>query len=446
MKNVLILGGVVAAVVGCSKGASSGELQVQGNPAINKPPSVTTPNTAPGTAPSTEGVRPGKTIGGPPQVSRSSSSLPVQTIPARQDQPMSRPPEQPKENPAAAPPKQGEKVADNFHIEMGDHAVEVEGICKLTEDSAVCWKPDGGKNESLAAELTNAIKSKNDNYSSTFQFKFLKKNRVLVLKSVVKPTKSGTSMSYNYGLMNDSYGGMEGREAWTTGNSAFSGSSGSGFDQTRTERQVLTGAFNKDTKTFPLRYQFTNSSMERKVIPFAKGRFMIDGNSYEILSISDKPDAGNPGNNMYMGGMNGMNPGAKPQKMTYIKIQVVSITNPNMILNLSPADDSGMPFAGLSDKGEPISAAEMRKQQEAENKKMMEDQKAGKGYNYNGMNRMRNYIQSIGLDPSYYNMPGRPQGPIASALNVETSKIKKLSVMISNRTVFVFDKIHLDPN
>ena len=342
----------------------------------------------------------------------------------------------------AAPPKPSEKVAGDYKIDMGPKTVEVEGICKLTEEEAICWKPDGHKSETLATELTNAIKSKADSYSNTFQFKFMKKNRILVLKTTSKPPKPGTSMSYNNGLLNDYMGGSEMREGWSQNSGIFSMANGSSFDQTQTERQVLTGAFNKETKTFPLRYQFTNSSMERKTIPFAKGQFTIDGNTYDILSISDKPD---PSYQAYTGGMS---PGAKQQKMTWLKVQAVKITNPNTILTLTPADDSGIPFAGLNDKGEPISADEMRKQQEADMKKMMEAQKAGKPYEgiRRGGTMMNNYIQAIMLDPSGYNGMGRPSGQFSSQVNVDAPKIKKLSVSISHRTVYVFDKIKLDAN
>jgi hypothetical protein len=442
MKQGYIFVGVLTAVVGCSKDMASADLQSQANnPPKGGPPQVQADlNHVPSNAGQTAPVSPAGGVGNPDRRIQS-RSLPVQNASMQPNQP-NTPPEQPKENPAAAPPRQGEKVAENNKIEVGNRSVEVEGVCKLTEDSAVCWKPDGEKFEALATELTNAIKSKSDNYSNNFQFKFMKKNRILVMKTVTKPMKAGSPMmgGYSLGLMNDYSGMSEGKEGWNNGNSAFSSSSGNGFDDTRTERQVLTGAFNKETKTFPLRYQYTTSKMERKVIPFAKGQFTIEGNSYEIVSIGDKPENGQPNNGMYMGGMQ---PGMKPPKYTYVKINVVKITNPYTILNLSPADDSGTPYSGLNTKGEPISAAEMRKIQEEENKKMMEAQKSGKSYMYNGMGRnMGSYIQSINLDPSN----GARAGSIIQAINVDTSKIKKLSVNVSTRTVFVFDKIKLDAN
>ena len=447
MKKSLGILGLTAVIAGCSKGVPA-ESQAQGQPSQPESPPVNQPkDSSPSTGsqsattskPSATAQNTGAPISKSSQLTVETRSMPVNPTTAP-------PPESPKENLAAAPPRQGEKVAENYRFEIGLKTVEVEGVCKLTEDEAFCWKPDGEKNESLATELTNAIKSKTDTYSNTFQFKFMKKNRILVVKTITKPTKPGTNgmSSYSLGLMNENFGGSEMQEGWANGNSAFSSSNGSSFDQTQTERQVLTGAFKKETKTFPLRYQFTTNSMERKVIPFTKGQFTVDGNSYEIVSISDKPEAGQS-NGMYMGGMQ---PGSKPPKYTYIKLQVVKITNPNTILNIYPADDSGAPYAGLNEKGEPISSEQMRKQREEENKKMMEASRAGKPYNYNGINRLNgmNYIQSITLDPAYNYGRSPTTGMSNFGINVEASKIKKLSVSISNRTVFVFVKIKLDAN
>ncbi len=442
MKQGFVFVGVLTAIVGCSKDIASADLQSQANnPPKGGPPQVQADlNHVPSTAGQTAPVSPAGRVGNPDR-NIQHRTLPVQNASMHPNQP-NTPPEPPKENPNAAPPKQGEKVAENNRIEIGLKTVEVEGVCKLSEDSAVCWKPSGEKYEALATELTNAIKSKSDSYSNNFQFKFMKKNRILVMKTVTKPMKPGTNNmgSYSLGLMNDYSGMSEGREGWNNGNSAFSSSSGNGFDQSQTERQVLTGAFNKETKTFPLRYQYTTSNMDRKVISFTKGQFSIEGNSYEIVSISSNPEKGQPNNGMYMGGTQ---PGMKPPKYTYVKVNVVKITNPYTILNLAPADDSGMPYSGLNANGEPISAAEMRKQQEEETKKMMEAQRSGKPYTYNGMNRnMGNYIQTINLDPSN----GSRMGMMNQAINVDISKIKKLSVTVSKRTVFVFDKIRLDSN
>jgi hypothetical protein len=442
MKNALILVGIVIVLVGCSKGEAGGELQTQGGAPKSSSPNVGT----------NDAVDPNSVVARPHSGSSSISpaSQPEKRNPPATGRIHSGPrqfaaPEQPKDNPAAAPPHQGEKVAVDYRIEMGQRTVEIEGVCKLTEDEAVCWKPNGEKNETLATELTSAIKAKTDTYSSTFQFKFLKKNRILVLKTTTKPIRSANgAQSYNYGLLNQYRGGSEAVEGWTTGNNTFGSSNGTGFDQTQVERQVLVGSFNKETKAFPLRYQFTSSIPDRKVIPFTKGQFTFDGNSYEIVSISDKPEPGSQPNNMYMGSNR---PGAKPQKMTYVKIQVVSISNPDTILNLVPADDTGLPYAGLNDKGEPISQAEMQKLRDEANRKMMEDQKAGRPYEYSKTMRMTsNYIQQIMLDPGFSYGVAQSKGLFNVAINVEVSKIKKLSVTISNRTVFVFDKIKLDPN
>ncbi|MBS1701916.1 MAG: hypothetical protein JST12_09665 [Armatimonadetes bacterium] len=352
----------------------------------------------------------------------------------------SQPSAPPRENPAAAPPKPGEQVAKDFKIEAGDRTVEVEGVCKLTEDEAMCWKPNGDRNDDLAKELTNAIQSRSDDYSSNFQFKFMKKNRILVLKTTTAPPQPGRQgFSGSFGLMNDYQHGPGFTEGWTQNYSFFNQSSSTGFDQSRIERQVLTGAFNKDTKTFPLRYQITSyspSNQDKASIPFQKGPFTIDGNTYEIVSISDKGDRGNPP--MMRSG------NQPPMKYSFIGLKVVKITNPYSVVNLMPADDSGQPYGGLDDKGNPITQAEAQKQRADDQKKMLEAQQSGKPYDYSRSMSNR-YLLSLSLDPSYLSSGGANITRMMQ-INVEPSKIKKLVGAVNHRTIFVFDKIKLDRN
>ncbi len=346
----------------------------------------------------------------------------------------------PRENPQAAPPKPGEQVVRDFKIQTPTQTVEVEGVCKLTEDEAICWKPSGQSNDDLAKELTNAIQSKTDSYGNSFQFRFKKKNRVLVLKTTTQPPKPGVAYDggMNGSLMNQYFGGSEFSEGWTQGNSMFNGASSTGFDQARIERQVLTGAFNKETGSFPLRYQVTKYERNPQTsIPVKKGVFEAGGNTYEIVSISDKPSQ--PGYSEPSSGMN-----APKQKFTYLTIKPVKINDPYSMVTLTPADDSGVPYGGLDENGNPISAADAAKKREEEQKKMMEASRSGQPYSGRSM-MMNNYIRSAGLDPLSVGRQGESV-PHMLSINVEPSKLKKFSVTVQHRTVYVFDKIKLDKN
>lgn len=419
---------VVAFAAGCSQKQTAKETD-SNEPVANVP--VVTPGANNELPPgSTPPKQPGKTTPAPSQTRiQGGNSFPPSTPPRSIERPK-------RENPNAGPPKPGEEVAHDFKIQVGSQTVEIEGVCKLTEEEAMCWRPNGEKNDSLATELTNAIKSKTDSYSNTFQFKFMKKNRILVMKTTTAPMKPGdTGRNYSsYGAMTD-YGGGEFTEGWTNNNSIFSGSSSTGFDQSRIERQVFSGAFNKETKSYPFRYQATNFNPERQSVPFAKGPFTIDGNTYEITSISDKPSVG--AYTPYV------QPGQKPPKNTFVTFKVVKITNPNSVVNLMPSDDSGTPYGGLNDKGDPISAAEAQKLREEESRKMMEASRTGKPY-MTAPRMMNNYVNGIGLDPRTISVNGRDT--FTSAFNIEAGKIKKLGANVSRRTVFVFDKIKLDQN
>lgn len=349
-------------------------------------------------------------------------------------------PSVPAENPQAAPPKPGEQVASNFKIQLPNQSIEVEGVCKLTEEEAFCWKPSGEDNPDLAKELTSAVQaqSNSNSYGSNFQFKFMKKNRILILKTVTTPQKPGSpGNSFSAGLMNTYSSNGEFAEGWTNNYSIFNGSNSTGFDQTRTERQVLSGAFNKSTKTFPLRYQVTNyNPSQRTSVPVKKGTIELGGNVYEIESISDKPT--NPG---YMPPNYG--PNAVKAKYTYFSIKAIKINDPYAVVTLSPADASGEAYGGLDKDGNPLTMAEANKRREEEQKKMMDAARAGKGYS-SSMTYTNSYIQPITLDPSY--MTSGSKMVRMMMMNVEPSKIKNFAVGIQHRTVFVFDKVKLDKN
>lgn len=428
--NLLPLSIVALAIItGCKKAdptptVSSAPPQTE---ATNQPAGQNAPDSP--TVPSTQSNSATPTSPGSPTSSAPSSS--PRTNPST--------PTTPKENPNAAPPKPGEQVASDFKIETPTQTIEVEGVCKLTEDEAVCWKPNGDSNDDLAKELTAAIESQANSYSNGFQFKFKKKNRILVLKTTTQPRKPGEDGgSYNSGLMNQFGGGSEFTEGWTNNYSIFNGSNSTGFDQTRVERSVLTGAFNQQTTTFPLRYQITKYERTPSTsIAAQKGTIEVGGNTYEIVSMADKsPQPGYPQPNY--------GPNSVKAKYTYITIKPIKINDPNAVVTLTPADDSGAVFGGLDADGSPISAAVAAKQREADQKKMMEAAQAGKPYM--GMQTMQNsYIQPITLDPSNMDLPGSPPTRIM-VVNVAPSKFKKFSVNVQHRNVFVFDKVKLDKN
>ncbi|HLP00270.1 MAG TPA: hypothetical protein VK171_16855 [Fimbriimonas sp.] len=346
----------------------------------------------------------------------------------------SKPPSVPKENPLASPPKPGEQVASDFKIQTDTQIIEVEGVCKLTEDEAICWKPNGDSNDELAKELTSAIESNTNSYSNGFQFKFKKKNRILVLKTTTPPRKPGQEGgSYGGNLVHNYASGPDFMEGWTSNYSIFSGASSTSFDQTRVERSVMTGAFNPDTETFPLRYEMTKYERTPATsIPAKKGQIEVAGNTYEIVSMSDKSPQ--PG---YAPPRFG--PNVDKAKYTYLTIKPIKITDPYALVTLAPADDTGAPYGGLDANGNPISAAAAAKKREEDQKKMMEAAKAGKPYvGYQSI--APTYIQPIGLDPR------NTAKVLMMAVNVEPSKLKKFAVNVQHRTVYVFDKVKLDKN
>lgn len=332
----------------------------------------------------------------------------------------------------------------DFRISFEANSVEVEGICKLTETEAVCWKPNGQLNRALAEEIMQNAKESKDTSNSSFRLRLGSKNRLLVLKRVGEPYSPrmtpimGSALTNNFGRSSDS------DEKWQSAQNPFKTVGSIKPNLPRTDREVLVGSFKKDTKHFPLRYQYTHYLMKRTVVPFTKGPFTIEGNTYEILDSSDKPLNGGTSNNLTAWG--NFSQKQIPISRAYVSIKILRVEDPNMIVNFTPADSSGMPYSGLNEKGEIQSNEDRDKQAKAIMDRLEEAKKSGTLINfYNRGVIPEVHIESAQLDSSNPYNVDRISGKTTLTFNVPLAAIKSLSVMVSKRTTYVFEGIALDP-
>lgn len=78
-------------------------------------------------------------------------------------------------------PKADETVENSYS--SGGTKVEIEGGCHITEDSIVCWKQDGSGHPELVQRIKDSFARDQGNGFSRIQFRYGRKNRVIVFKT-----------------------------------------------------------------------------------------------------------------------------------------------------------------------------------------------------------------------------------------------------------------------
>lgn len=421
MKKLLGYSCLVLTIAGCSKPASQKETPNDSNQAIS---SQTSNAPESNNAPAATNISPTGT-NKPEAPAKSPEKLPSSATPIQPSTQRVRPRT---ENPSARHPQKGENIATDYKISHGGRIVEVEGICKLTNDEAICWSPSGAKNEALATEITDAVKNRKYSFSRWRKSEAMKKNRILVLKSTTLSTQNGAPGFSGTSQVVYRTIGADFTEGWELDHNFFNDLA---FGSPPTQRQILCGVFEKSTEDFPLRYSFKPHSIDNLVMDPKKGSFTLDGNTYNISSITDEVEM--------PAAYNLKAQQRKFPKVTYVSIQPVTIKNPYSVVSISAADVKGNPFVFANGKGEPLTMPEFQKLQREANHKLMEQPKNGvplvdSRFSYQDIGR-------ISLDPS---QSGRTLD--VGQFRIEMSKIRKLALNVSRQTVYVFDKIRLDPN
>ena len=322
----------------------------------------------------------------------------------------------------------GEHSAVNNIFETGSHRYELEGVCKLSEDSAVCWNPDGSQNKSLTDRLTEAIRHPVASNQSTYSVTFQKKTRFVFLKKTqIKPASSGSD--YGRVFQQRSFNGSF-IEGWSENSSNLSASE-RGFNGGETSWSGIQGAFEPGTKEFPLRYEFTSSPVKGTVRKLEPGKFEVDGNTFEIVTISDHPKPTNSVNN----GRIATNDYRyiQPLPKTDIVVKVVSITNPFSSMAFQLADDNGNAIQHVDEKENSVSSEEVSKWYS------LNQQNSA-----NGKQKPFPYINpgSYSFDPRNANSPYTQP---SSFFYISKEKCKNIVITTTRRDVYVFEHIRLDP-
>ncbi len=331
--------------------------------------------------------------------------------------------------------KSGEHLVMNNSFEAGNHRFEIDGVCKMTESSARCWKPDGSPNKLLAKKVTDAIQHPATSSLQSFSVSFLKKRRFAIVKATeTDPRYSPLGMGKVYEKV-----GKPGKftEGWTE----YSGSNFAANERTFSGAEIawssIEGTFERGTKEFPLRYEFMAPFVKQGVRKLQIGKFEIDGNSYEILAIGDHPKSG-PNRGTFFA--NGPRSGSGNRSFsdipprTDITFRVVSITNPYSILGLLIADSRGIASGYVDDKGISAPPEEVNKWTVAHPYVAPPTVQEKSPYHYSG---------SGCFDPKYYSAKNPP---IVASFYVTKAACKNMILTSTRREIYVFPHIRLEPN
>ncbi|MEI8281282.1 MAG: hypothetical protein WCG75_02645 [Armatimonadota bacterium] len=310
-----------------------------------------------------------------------------------------------------------EIAAKDYQILNDGVSVEVEGVCKFSDDSVQCWKPSGSNNKPLADKI-RAVK-----YFG-FQTAYGKKYRVLFYRVSVLNSK-GFDQGHPNQLPDNN---QSFKENWSYYASDFE-SFRQEINGTQTTLKYVPGFFNLETKEFPFRYQFNSTSLESVVIPIKLGRFEVDGNTYEITSIADHQTGAPLSKNTYF-----RNFGVKtvPAK-TDITIRQISVTQPasTVVVNLATANGKAIHLVDESD--EPVTIAQLDDWNRS-NSTLDSNSRAAK---------VPFHEPGIGSIPAISsNQPGTQ---IVWTFAVDRSKCERLLLAPSREHSYVFENIRLDP-
>jgi|GEM_PF-3105873 len=247
--------------------------------------------------------------------------------------------------PAFPPEAKADETASGTYKSSGGTSVEVEGICKISEDEIQCWKPDGSAHEDLAGKIKAAIERQQPYGGSMgMNIQYGKKNRLVVFK-VSQPTNSRS------GYVN----------IQNVGSGRFGGGFGVSLDEPR--------MFN-NSQPFYIHYE-TRSVAEEKSANSTTARLT------EFVEIPDQPTLENKvGAKVTFGGERQTlasikkgsdqpvylgNPDEAKRPVWTLILQSNTVSKRPVNFTLSPTNLAGQPIMYVDDQGNPMSDEEYRK-------------------------------------------------------------------------------------
>lgn len=347
--------------------------------------------------------------GKPPAVLSTSDLGPVNQgtpPPALASMPMQRP-----GMASVSMPPADETVTGNYKTDRGE-IIEVEGVCKISEDSISCWRWDGSAHADLASRVKDAIEFQH-RLGGTWNYgvAYGKKNRVVVFKWTHPMAGDRTSL----GLMNvgDLNTGAYMNLSLRSVNQPANG----------VEYQTRMAATDLSAKTTSARLVlYTTIPEPPRIEPKVGAKAAFGGETFTITGIK----TGAP--STYH-----VPPNSGPSDLAWtISIKSTQKTKPPLEIYLNPLDAKDDPIRYVDAKGSVASAEAYRKAMDEYNAKV------GKGAHPMTLPRPK-----YGL--AFINVNEKPDGVIEVVTHVNPAKVKSFRIGGVRKKQIDLTGIPLDP-
>lgn len=305
-----------------------------------------------------------------------------------------------------------------YSFTVADRQIELEGVCKFSEDGMVCWKADGSPNRGLAERLNGQLQY------MTFPMTYHKKYRMLYFKC-----KFPASLRPDFDTPSDGYmiKSIEYDSGWhgSAQNLVLGEVVGEGL---KTLFGAASGQFEFKENEAIFHYRFNAVPGEPTVVKLEPGRFEVDGNTFEIVSIANHPERTTPLTQYEIVNQQVL---AKPPK-TDIVIRSVRIKNPHSLFTASLADKAGEAINMIDENDDPVSDEQYQAMIVKANSRPNEP--------------FRNPpVRDAGKFAYRPYLTKSKNSTIVANFNVEKSKCKRLLILPYTGQEYVFEHIKLDP-
>lgn len=316
-------------------------------------------------------------------------------------------------------PKPEETVAGSY--DTGSNKVEIEGGCKVTEDSVNCWRADGSDYPELEQKVKKSFDDPNGYGRGQIRISYGKKNRVIVFKTTQSRTRSAegghASIMQVGDDQNGSFMNLELNEPMTN----------TDMNQPYVRLEARGVSAEPTATSTTARLTVSTTAPERPDIECKVGASgVVGGQKFTLFSIEPyKPEPG-----MY-GGM----PNQGPQwKLTFKRS---GTTGKQIHFYASPKAANGSSISYVTETGDPVSSEEYSKAMQA----MMQNRSDPRAYE----KLSRKYRSAQGM--SVFSQRGRPNPDVVEIVTaVNPKKIGKLGLNGSYSKIVELTGILLDGN
>ena len=325
------------------------------------------------------------------------------------------------------PATPGEHTVAGYSLTHGNQIDEIYGVCKLDEDSASCWNPDGTPDQKLTNSITAAIQNPTQDYSSGFKVTIGQKRRLIIVKSTLSQPKLKQDFEQGYPTAPEQQSPKD-LQVWENGTNQQFEANSKWFDGSKTSYRAYEGIFSSFAHEFALRYLFHRNDPSSRLVDLKLGKVDLGSHQIEVLNISSPPNV-----KPFDSGLNYLPNGklAKNQIRTLITYRILAESSKYLFTYARLADEDGKERAWAGQDGKPYSEASLFKWEQKTYSQKSGAPQEERPFAQEGAFGLTGYKLGETITTKFYSAP---------------EYCKRLLVSTTRRDIFVFEHIKLDPN